>query len=103
MKNDIEKIKLIIRTVARTFGVEPLDILGTSRKKHLAFARQFAMTLAYRGTNMSLTEVGACFGNRNHATVIHAMRVIDDHFDTSDMMRQVMDSIKRAQAESKRI
>lgn len=73
---EIELVERIIRAVAAVWDIDPLDIIGRSRRQPLAFARQVAMTLAYEKSYLSLVKVGECFDNRDHGTILHAMDVV---------------------------
>ena len=59
------------------------DIVGSSRTKNVAAARQMAMYLSRELTSMSLVDIGATFGGRDHSTVMHACRKI-----SSEMQEQ---------------
>ena len=54
------------------------DMLSKRRNRSIARPRQIAMALAKELTNHSLPEVGDAFGGRDHTTVLHACRKIDD-------------------------
>jgi chromosomal replication initiator protein len=64
--------------VAERYSVTLNDILGKRRTQNIAFARQVAMFLCRKHTGCSYPEIGALFGGRDHSTVIHAQRVIDE-------------------------
>ena len=77
MKNDISQIQAIIRVVASKWDISPELITGRVRRQPISFARQLCMALAYQKTNFSLNQVGECFDNRDHGTVIHAIKKVD--------------------------
>ena len=67
------------RLVARVFGVRMTDLRRASRgTAQVALARQVAMYLSKQMTSRSLPEIGRKFGGRDHTTVIHAVRKVDD-------------------------
>jgi chromosomal replication initiator protein len=68
----------IQRTVAEYFNIKMSDMLSKRRNRSIARPRQIAMALAKELTNHSLPEVGDAFGGRDHTTVLHACRKIDD-------------------------
>ena len=68
----------IIKETARYFGLKPEDLRGQNRSKNTALARQIAMYLMRTLTNLSLTDIGAEFEDRNHATVLSSIRKIED-------------------------
>lgn len=65
------------RVVARHFGVTRLDLIGQSRRKKYAIPRQIAMFLIHDGKR-TLPEIGRRFGGRDHTTVLHAVRKIEN-------------------------
>lgn len=68
----------IIRKVADHYNVRMTDILGPRRARNVARPRQVAMFLAKRLTTKSLPEIGRRFGGRDHTTVIHAVKKIEE-------------------------
>ncbi len=63
--------------VAGQYKVKYADMKSRSRKKTIAFPRQVAMYLARKHTRAPLTEIGKVF-NRDHSTVMHAIKVMTD-------------------------
>ncbi len=68
----------IQRAVSAHFEVKQLDLISARRAQAIARPRQVAMYLAKRLTTRSLPEIGRKFGNRDHSTVIHAVRRIEE-------------------------
>lgn len=68
----------IQRAVSQHFDVKQLDLISERRAVAIARPRQIAMYLAKRLTTRSLPEIGRKFGNRDHSTVIHAVRRIEE-------------------------
>ncbi len=68
----------IQKAVSAHFEVKQLDLVSERRAVSIARPRQIAMYLAKRLTTRSLPEIGRKFGNRDHSTVIHAVRRIED-------------------------
>ncbi|MBM6712144.1 chromosomal replication initiator protein DnaA, partial [Faecalicatena contorta] len=62
----------IIGQVAKYFHITFDDIVGRGRTKQVNQARQVAMYLTREMTSMSLMDIGAVFGGRDHTTVMHA-------------------------------
>ncbi len=67
----------IVSATAQQFDVSQTEIKGTCRTKHLALARQTAMYLMRKKLNLSLKEIGFCFGGKDHTTVMHAIDKIE--------------------------
>ena len=67
----------IQKTVADYYKIKEADILSKRRSRSVARPRQVAMALAKELTNHSLPELGNAFGGRDHTTVLHACRKIE--------------------------
>ena len=72
---------VIIGETGRYFDIEPEDILSQNRSKNTAYARQIAMYLMRKLTNMSLKDVGRQF-SRNHSTALNAINKIEERLET---------------------
>ena len=71
-------IENIQRTVAEYYKVKLADLLSKRRSRSIARPRQMAMALSKELTNHSLPEIGDSFGGRDHTTVLHAVRKIQE-------------------------
>ncbi len=80
---------LIGELISREFNVSIKDLQSRSRKRVITFPRQVAMYLGRKHTKESLANIGRTF-NRNHATVLHSVKVVSElcRRDTS-VQRQV--------------
>ena len=67
----------IQKTVADYYKIKVSDILSKRRSRSVARPRQVAMALSKELTNHSLPELGNLFGGRDHTTVLHACRKIE--------------------------
>ncbi|MBA4190113.1 MAG: hypothetical protein C0467_19185 [Planctomycetaceae bacterium] len=72
----------IIKRVVAVFGVTEKTLFGPSRLRNVLLSRQVAMYLARELVGMSLPRIGAAFG-RDHTTVLHACRKIEDAVQTN--------------------
>lgn len=81
------------RVVAAHFDLRVSDLTGPRRPKNIAEARQVAMHLVRTLTKLPLTQIGQEFGNRDHGTVIHACRVVDQRMNKEPALRQTMDTL----------
>ncbi|MGB3726902.1 MAG: chromosomal replication initiator protein DnaA [Glaciecola sp.] len=89
LQDKLVTIDNIIKTVADYYKIKVSDILSKRRSRSVARPRQMAMALAKELTNNSYPEIGNSFGGRDHTTVIHAVRKVeelraDDHDITED-------------------
>lgn len=72
----------IQKLVSQHFELKPLDLVSARRARAVARPRQIAMYLAKRLTTRSLPEIGRKFGGRDHSTVIHAVRRVEQLRDS---------------------
>jgi chromosomal replication initiator protein len=68
----------IQKTVADYYKIRIADLLSKRRTRSIARPRQLAMALAKELTSHSLPEIGDAFGGRDHTTVLHACRRIEE-------------------------
>lgn len=76
-------IETIQREVSDYFGISVENMLEASRKREIVQARQMTMYLAKKYTKQSLAAIGSCCGKKDHATVLHAIKTIEQ-LDKSD-------------------
>mgnify|MGYP001436270205 FL=1 len=74
-KVNIEEIQ---KKVAQHFNIKVSDMSSARRSRTVARPRQIAMYLSKNLTSRSLPEIGRRFGNRDHTTVIHAVRKVEE-------------------------
>ena len=86
-------MEMIQRSVAEYFDIRFSDILSKKRPANIAFPRQVAMFLCRDLTPHSLPSIGEAFG-KNHATVLHAVRSIEDRISKDSTVRQHVTMIK---------
>lgn len=67
----------IQRTVVHQYGVKSAELLSRRRTQDIVRPRQIAMYLAKNLTRCSYPEIGRHFGNRDHTTIMHGVRVIE--------------------------
>lgn len=68
---------VIIAEVSRYFGLEEEVVKGSSRSREVANARQVAMYLVRRMTNLSTPDIGRAFNGRDHTTVLHSLDQVE--------------------------
>jgi chromosomal replication initiator protein len=89
------KIDDILRAVSRHFAVSKQDILSQRRHRSVVWPRQVGMYLAKQLTSRSLPEIGRRFGDRDHTTVLHAIRKIDKELENNTRLRDDLDELKK--------
>jgi chromosomal replication initiator protein len=87
---------LIMEVVANAYNVTVDDLKSNRRSKEVAMPRQVAMFLCRSLLNMTLPQIGAEFGNRDHTTVMYACsKISEDLAVKPDLARQIEDLKKR--------
>ncbi len=87
----VDKIQNI---VSNYFNIPLAEMLSQRRSRPLARPRQIAMYLAKKMTTRSLPEIGRRFNNRDHTTVIHAVKTISRLSEQDDEMKKNINQIK---------
>lgn len=89
------KIEDIQRVVSKHYNVTKADLLSARRTRTIVRPRQIAMYLAKVMTPRSLPEIGRRFGNRDHTTVLHAVRKIEEMARADYSLAQELELLKR--------
>nr|WP_083655559.1 chromosomal replication initiator protein DnaA [Bartonella apis] len=89
------RIEEIQRVVARHYNVSKQDMLSNRRTRTIVKPRQVAMYLAKMMTPRSLPEIGRRFGGRDHTTVLHAVRKIEDMVGADQQLAKELELLKR--------
>jgi chromosomal replication initiator protein len=83
-------IDLIQRRVAETYDLRLADMTSKRRPANIALPRMVAMYLSRRLTSASLNEIGEAFGGRDHGTVLHANRQIEERMKGDEKLRRIV-------------
>ena len=89
------RIEDIQRIVARHYNVSKTELLSNRRTRTIVKPRQVAMYLSKVMTPRSLPEIGRRFGGRDHTTVLHAVRKIEDLSGTDNTLAQELELLRR--------
>ncbi len=81
-------IENIQKTVADYYKIKVGDMFSKKRTRALARPRQVAMALAKDITNLSLPDIGEAFGGRDHTTVLHACRKVQELCETDTVVQR---------------
>jgi len=87
-------VRTILEATSEAFDFTLEQITGGSRRRPLVDARQIAMYVTRNMTDLSYPEIGRAFGNRDHTTVIHAVRKIEHHMTER---REIFDKVHELQ------
>lgn len=95
-------IEIIQKQVAQHYDVRLADMTSKKRPKAIAFPRQVAMYLARNMTRYSLPEIGEAFGGRDHTTVMHACKLVDEmvskDYNLKTIVHTLQNKIKNTKA-----
>ncbi len=85
----------IVGEVSDRFGIDPSEIKGKCRGKEIVASRQLAMYLARTLTETSLPAIGKAFGGKDHSTVLHACRKIEERLGRDRVFAAQVEEISR--------
>jgi chromosomal replication initiator protein len=86
-------VELIQKRVAETYDLRLTDMTSKRRPNNIAIPRMIAMYLSRKMTGKSLQEIGDSFGGRDHGTVLHACRAIEQRMEKDGTFRHQVSSL----------
>ena len=89
------RLEDIQRVVSRHYNVSKTELLSNRRTRTIVKPRQVAMYLSKIMTPRSLPEIGRRFGGRDHTTVLHAVRKIEDLSGADNTLAQELELLRR--------
>ena len=89
-------VEEIQRRVSEHYNIRLSDLIGPKRLRAFARPRQIAMYLSKQLTSRSLPEIGRRFGGRDHTTVMHGVRRIEELKETDSQMAEDIELLRRA-------
>ena len=88
-------IEDILTVVTARYNVRLADLQSKNRSRSVTFPRQICMYLARTLTRHSLQEIGGYFGGRDHTTVLHAKKAIDEQRDRDPQFQATLERISQ--------
>jgi len=88
-------IDYIQKVVSDYFEMDVSTLQSKTRKRHIVQARQLAMFFAKKFTKASLASIGSQIGKRDHATVLHACKTVDNLAETDKQFRKYIDDLTK--------
>ncbi len=88
-------VDFIQNLVAEHFKIPVETLKSKTRKRQIVIARQLSMFLAKKMTQASLKKIGETFGGRDHSTVIHALRAVENMLDTDPAFKQTLEELSK--------
>jgi chromosomal replication initiator protein len=97
IKNTKQEISIdyIQKVVCNYFNVPPELLQSRTRKREIVQARQVAMYFSKNLTKSSLATIGAHIGNKDHATVLHACKAVNNLVETDKHFKRQVDEIEK--------
>lgn len=89
-------VEEIQRKVSDHYNIRLSDMIGPKRVRNFARPRQIAMFLAKQMTSRSLPEIGRRFGGRDHTTVMHGVRRIEELMTTDSQIADDLEMLRRS-------
>ena len=86
-------IDYIQKVVSDYFQLDVETLQSKTRKRHIVQARQLAMFFAKKYTKSSLANIGSQIGDRDHATVLHACKTVDNLMTTDKQFKKYVDDL----------
>ena len=84
----------IIECTCEFCHVKQEDVYGKSRKANIVQARQLSMYFAQQFTKLTTSKIGTLVGNRNHATVIHSVKTIENRLNVDKEFRKSVEELE---------
>ena len=88
-------VDIIQKVIAEEYHLTPNDLKGKKRTKSIVRPRQISMYLCRELTEYSLTEIGESFGNRDHTTVLHSCKLIEEESRSDTNLYSALERLKR--------
>jgi chromosomal replication initiator protein len=88
-------IDYIQKVVSDYFQMDVDTLQSKTRKRHIVQARQLAMFFAKKFTKASLASIGSQIGKRDHATVLHACKTVDNLSTTDKQFRKYVEDLTK--------
>ena len=88
-------IDRIIKIVTTYFDLPPEAVYIMSRRREIVHARQIVHYFAHRKTNNNLREIGFLVGRKDHSTVLHSIKVVNNLYETDNRFKGWVDDIEK--------
>ncbi len=86
-------VEKIVDEVARTFGITSEDIRSSKRNSNISNARQIAIYAVREITDLSMNLIGEEFGNRDHSTIVYAIKQIEKNMAKDPKLKATVEDI----------
>ncbi|MCX5681195.1 MAG: chromosomal replication initiator protein DnaA [Candidatus Omnitrophica bacterium] len=86
-------VDMIQKAVANYYNISLFDLKSTRRNKNIVLPRQIAMYLSRQLTNLSLPEIGASFGGKDHTTVLHSCKKMEREIPINEPLKNAVEQL----------
>ena len=86
--------EMIMQTVSDYYSVTLSELVGPTRKREVTVPRQVAIYLTREMTGMSLPQIGEVFGGRDHTTIMHSCKVMENAINKDSSMKNLVNTVK---------
>jgi chromosomal replication initiator protein len=93
-KDDVISIDSIQKVVSQHFNIKVTDLRVKKKYKGFVLPRQVAMYLSRKLTHASLLEIGDRFGGKDHSTVLHSIRKVEEKMEKEPSFREMMENLQ---------
>lgn len=93
-KKGVITIDMILKEVSSYFSIRASDIRSSKRTKSIMLPRQIAIYLSRKLTDCSLVSIGERFGGKDHATIIHSVKKIDNEIKVKKELKDAVEKIE---------
>ena len=89
-------VEMVQKEVAEFFNLSLSELKSKGRHKNIIVPRQVAMYLARQLTKHSLPEIGAAFGGKDHTTIMHAVKKVEEVLLKDPQIRKIVETLKQS-------
>lgn len=87
-------VEMVQKEVAEFYNLSVADLKNKTRHKNIIIPRQVAMYLSRKLTHHSLPEIGAAFGGKDHTTILHAVKKVEETLLKDEQIRKIVETLK---------
>lgn len=92
-KEEMVSIELIQKVVSNHFNIKTSDLKVKRKYKNYVLPRQIGMYLSRKLTNASLIEIGEKFGGKDHSTVLHSIKKVEERMEKENSFKEMIESL----------
>jgi len=93
-KEEFVSIDLVQKVVSTFFNIKISDLKVKRKSKGYVIPRQIAMFLSRKLTNASLLEIGDKFGGKDHSTVLHSIKKVEEKMSKETSFKEMIETLQ---------